>query len=121
MDWYYILLIVLGSILVIFSIVFLILFLISKNQKNKKNKEDNQFVYTLLELFGGLNNIDKSECNGSRLTLYLKDNSFINENTLKILTDKGMGVFKTSKKITLVVGALALTYNKVINSMLENN
>ena len=72
----------------------------------------------IIDTFGGIDNIENVNVNGSRLSLVLKDTTYINQDTLKVMSDMGFGVVKTSKKITIVVGEMATHYyNQIIKQM----
>lgn len=119
MEWYHILLIVIGSIIVLGAIVFLILFLSSKSSKAKSLGQAKGLYVKIIETFGGINNILEVSVNGSRLSISLKDTSYINNDTLQVMTNEGFGVVKTSKKITLVIGEMATHYYKAIQKELD--
>jgi phosphotransferase system IIB component len=119
MEWYHILLIALGSIIVIGTIVFLILYLSSKSLKEKSLGQAKGLYKKIIDTFGGIDNISEVNVNGSRLSISLKDTSYINSDTLQIMTNEGFGVVKTSKKITLVIGEMAVHYYKAIQKELE--
>ena len=119
MEWYHILLIVIASLIVIVSIAFLILYLSSKRSKEKSLGEAKGLYSKIVETFGGIDNIANVSVNGSRVSLTLKDSSYINNDTLKVMTDEGFGVVKTSKKITLVIGEMANHYYQEINKLLN--
>lgn len=120
MEWYHYLLIVLGSLLILTGIVFLIVYLTSKKAKTSSLKNALSLCNKIVDTFGGIDNIESVNVNGSRLSITLKDNSYINNNTLKTMTDEGFGVVKTSKKITLVVGEMAKCYYDEITSLLNS-
>ena len=119
MEWYHILLIVIASLIVIALIAFLILYLSSKQSKEKSLGEAKGLYNKIVDTFGGIDNITNLTVNGSRLSITLKDSSYINNETLKVMTDEGFGVVKTSKKITLVVGEMANHYYQEINKLLS--
>ena len=119
MEWYYILLIVLGGLIVVAALVFLIVYLISKTHKEKSLGEVKGLYNKITDAFGGLSNIETINVNGSRLSLVLKDASYINQESLKAMSDMGFGVVKTSKKITLVVGEMATHYYNQIQKQME--
>lgn len=119
MEWYHILLIVIGSIIVIGAITFLILYLSSKSSKEKSLGKAKGLYVKIVDTFGGIDNISEVNVNGSRLSISLKDTSYINNDTLQVMTDEGFGVVKTSKKITLVIGEMASHYYKAIQKELN--
>ena len=119
MEWYHILLIVLGSLIIIGAIIFLIIYQTSKKNKEESLKEAKGLYSFILQTFGGANNIEDVSVNGSRLSLVLKDSSYINNETLQKMKEEGFGVVKTSKKITLVIGEMAQHYYKAILKEIE--
>lgn len=119
MEWYHILLIALGSLIVVAALVFLIIYLVSKSSKEKSLGEAKGLYNKIINTFGGISNIESVNVNGSRLSLVLKDTTYINHETLKVMSDMGFGVVKTSKKITLVVGEMATHYYNEIQKQME--
>ena len=119
MEWYYILLIVLASLIVVCALVFLILYLSGKSSKQKSLGEAKGLYNKIVDTFGGINNIESANVNGSRLSLVLKDTTYINQDTLKVMSELGFGVVKTSKKITLVIGEMASYYCSEINKQMN--
>ena len=119
MQWYHYLLIGVGGLLLLGLIIFVILYLSSKKEKEKSLGQAKGLYKEIVDTFGGADNINDVTVNGSRLSLTLKDSSYINNETLKVMTDKGFGVVKTSKKITLVVGEMAAHYHKEIVKLLN--
>lgn len=118
MEWYYILLIVLGGLIVVAALAFLIIYLPSKSNKEKSLGEVKGLHSKITDTFGGVDNIETVNVNGSRLSLTLKDTTYINQETLKVMSEMGFGVVKTSKKITLVVGEMATHYyNQIVKQM----
>lgn len=114
MKWYIILLIVLSGLLVLAAITFTIIYFSSKSSKEKQTKKAKSFYLSIIDVFGGKENIEDVYHNSSRLTLVLKDSSFINEKSLNFMKENGIGVVKSSKKITLVIGEMALIYKQGI-------
>ena len=119
MEWYHILLIVLGAIVLIGLMVFLIIYLSSKSSKSKSLGKAKELYNKIVITFGGIKNIDNVTVNGSRLSIILKDTSYINNETLQQMTNEGFGVVKTSKKITLVIGEMAEYYYLQIQKELD--
>ena len=119
MEWYHILLIVVAALVVVALLIFSILYITSKKSKEKSLGEAKGLYNKIVETFGGVDNISNLSVNGSRLSITLKDSSYINNETLQIMTDNGFGVVKTSKKITLVVGEMANHYYQEINKLLS--
>ena len=114
MEWYWIVLIVIGSILVVGSLIFISCYLISLRKKNKQNENIKDYHNIIIETMGGIDNIIDVYVNSSRLNITLQNNSLINQNLIQEMIDKGIGVVKTSKKITLVIGELAEKHCKAI-------
>ena len=77
MEWYHILLTVLGGVIVVAGLVFLVMFLASKSNKEKSLGEAKGLYNKIIDTFGGINNIENVTVNGSRLSLVLKDTSYI--------------------------------------------
>ena len=75
MEWYHILLIVIGSIIVLGAIVFLILYLSSKSSKAKSLGQAKGLYVKIVETFGGINNILEVSVNGSRLHKFKNNNN----------------------------------------------
>ena len=118
MEWYHILIIVIAGLIVLAGLIFLILYLSSKANKEKSLGEAKGLYNKIIDTFGGIDNIENVNVNGSRLSLVLKDTTYINQETLKVMSDMGFGVVKTSKKITIVVGEMATHYyNQIIKQM----
>ena len=118
LNWYFYLLIAIGGIIVLLALVFLIMFLVSKNAKKKINKEISNLYTNIIDCCGGKSNIKEVSSIGSRLTLTLNDNSKLNEEKLKEINITG--IFKTTKKVTLVIGEMASEYAKKIKEALNS-
>lgn len=118
LNWYFYLLIAIGGIIVLLALVFLIMFLVSKNAKKKINKEISNLYTNIIDCCGGKSNIKEVSSIGSRLTLTLNDNSKLNEEKLKEINITG--IFKTTKKVTLVIGEMASEYAKKIKETLNS-
>ena len=114
MDWYWIVLIIVGGIVLLGALLFFIYYLSSLKSKMKQDNKIKDFHNKIIEAMGGINNIKDVNVMSSRLVLYLEDNGFINQEVLQELIDNGIGVVKTSKKVTLVIGDLSEKYAKAI-------
>ena len=114
MDWYWIVLIAVGGIILLAALLFVIYYLSSLKNKKKQDNRIKDFHNKIIEAMGGINNINDVNVMSSRLVLYLEDNGFINPEVLQELIDNGIGVVKTSKKVTLVIGDLSEKYAKAI-------
>lgn len=114
MDWYWIVLIIVGGIVLLGALLFFIYYLSSLKSKKKQDNKIKDFHNKIIEAMGGINNIKDVNVMSSRLVLYLEDNSFINQEVLQELINNGIGVVKTSKKVTLVIGDLSEKYAKAI-------
>ena len=102
-------LIVLGSILIVLSIVLLVVL------KRKNNKKDNFDYEKFVDLLGGLNNIEEASYAESRLILKVKDKKDVKRDELIEMANCALVV--TSKKITLTMGGLS---SKVCAYILKN-
>lgn len=114
MEWYWIVLIIICSLFILGLLIFISCYFISLRKKNNQNKNIKDYHKLIIETMGGINNITDVVVNSSRLTLHLENNSLINQTLLQEMIDKGIGVVKTSKKITLVIGELAENYAESI-------
>lgn len=107
--WEYIIIGLIAFFLLL-SIIFGVLLIIKK--KKKKNKKYDNNIETIIINLGGRENIIESSFKLSRLILELKDYSLVNkEELVKCGVD---GIVTTTKKVTLVVGDLAQTIDKII-------
>ena len=122
MEWYEIVLIVLGGVVFVGSVAFITLFFFYKHgliDKERTKQETKDFYNVLIEAVGGLDNIDNCTSLGSRINFELKDINLVNQDVVKTIQDKGIGIFKTSKKITFVVGEFADRYRLETNKLLD--
>lgn len=115
MELYQIILIILAAVIVVAGITYLIVYLKAKSNKRKSEESSNAFYTTLIKWLGGIKNIEQVSSISSRLSVVLKNPALINENEF---TNKGIGIVKSSKKITLVVGEKASYYCEKINEEL---
>ena len=106
MEWYHYVLIGV-SILVV---AFVIYYLISLKNKDKTQKEAKEYYNKIIDAMGGIDNIKDVMVNSSRLSVVLNDNTLLNEEKLQSIKDDGVGVVKSNKKITLVIGEMAKNY-----------
>ena len=114
MQWYYIVLIVVAAILLIAGCTFLIVYGVSVKNKKKINEEAKGYYTVIIDAVGGIENIIDVNSNVSRLTFVLKDNSLIKKEKLE-----GVGIFKTSSKVTLAIGNMASEYCQKIKEILS--
>lgn len=98
-------------------VLFLILFLLKKKKNKKKQEIIDNYYQTIIACVGGIDNIVQISSTGSRLSFVLKDFNKLDENKLKEI--QITGIFKTSTKITLIVGSLANQYCTYIQKELE--
>lgn len=119
MKWYHYLIIGIVALVIIAGLIFLITYLVSKNNKEKSLKEASLYYVNIINAVGDVSNIIEVNVNSSRLSLVLKDNSLINNEQIEKLKNDGIGIVKSSKKITLVVGEMAPYYQKEINKLIN--
>lgn len=110
-------LIAIGALLLIGLCIFLFMYLKAKSNKKKADNSALEYCNELIKLVGGIDNIVEVSSISSRLTLTLKDNNVITEDVLNSFKEKKIGIFRTSKKITLVIGDLANTYKEKIENL----
>lgn len=118
-PWLLILILSVCGVLLLVGITMTIILFISMKDKKDKNAKVQQFYVEIMDIMGGIENIVDVSVNSSRLSLVLKDPSIINNDNLEKLKDKGIGIVKSSKKITLVVGEMASDYYNSIKKELE--
>ena len=119
MEWFHYVLIVVG-VLLLAGIIFGIYYGVSINKKNKTDKQAIGYYVKIIDAMGGIDNINDVMVASSRLSIVLKDNSLIKEEKLQSIKDDGVGVVKSSKKITLVIGEMAQKYCEAILKLKEN-
>ena len=119
MEWYHYLIIGVGALIILAGLIFLTLYLVSKSNKEKSLKEASGYYVNIVKAVGGEDNILEVNVNSSRLSLVLKDNSLLKNEELDELKKDGIGIVKSSKKVTLVVGEMASLYEKEINKILK--
>jgi len=120
MEWYYILMIVLGGLIVIAGIIFLVLYLSNKNKKKENKVNEDAILDKLVNLLGSYSNINDVSVNSSRLSISLNNYDVLESNEFKeFVNEKGIGILKSSKKVTLVIGDLANKYYKIMSSNIK--
>lgn len=120
LQWLYILLISIGSGLIIFAISFLITYLLALKKKKKLTSNAKTFYKQIVDVLGGIENINDVNVNSSRLSIMLNNNEVLNSYDFKqFVTNNNIGTVKTSKKITLVIGEYANDYYNEIKKLLE--
>ena len=117
-----------GIIVMIIGVVFILvtiafIFLLKRYLKRKKEFLEEQKVIdsyykNIIDAVGKIQNIEKVEQVGSRLSFYLKDQSLLQVEALKEIHITG--IVKTSKKVTLVVGEMAAKYGQFIQEEIKN-
>lgn len=109
MPFYYIILIVVASLMLIAGITFLIICGVSTSKKKKINQEALEYYQKIILAVGGIDNIIDVNAQTSRLSLVLKDYNKVNKDLLE-----GVGIVRSNQKITLVIGSMAKEYaNKI--------
>lgn len=117
-----------GIIVMIIGVVFILatiafIFLLKRYLKRKKEFLEEQKVIdsyykNIIDAVGKIQNIEKVEQVGSRLSFYLKNQSLLQVEALKEIHITG--IVKTSKKVTLVVGEMAAKYAQFIQEEIKN-
>lgn len=117
-----------GIIVIIIGVVFILatiafIFLLKRYLKRKKEFLEEQKVIdsyykNIIDAVGKIQNIEKVEQVGSRLSFYLKDQSLLQVEALKEIHITG--IVKTSKKVTLVIGEMAAKYAQFIQEEIKN-
>lgn len=109
MPFYYIILIVIASLMLLAGVTFLIICGVSANKKKKINQEALEYYQKIIVAVGGIDNIIDVNAQTSRLSLVLKDYNKVNKDLLE-----GVGIVRSNQKITLVIGSMAKEYaNKI--------
>ena len=116
-----IIVIIIGVLFILATIAFI--FLLKRYLKRKKEFLEEQKVIdsyykNIIDAVGKIQNIEKVEQVGSRLSFYLKDQSLLQVEALKEIHITG--IVKTSKKVTLVVGEMASKYAQFIQEEIKN-
>lgn len=120
MEWYHILLIAIGALIIVFGIVFLIIYLVALKNKKTSSLEAKSFYLEIIDSIGGINNIEDVTVNSSRLNIILKNNEVLNSEKFKnFVSTNNIGTVKSSKKITMVIGEYASNYHYEIKKMLD--
>ena len=89
------------------EIIILIVYLVSLKKKKAINADAKQYYQNIILAVGGVNNILEVKAIASRLSLVLKDYKKIDDDKLKLA---GIGIVKSTNKVTLVVGLMASEY-----------
>lgn len=103
-----IIVIIIGVVFILATIAFIILlkrYLKRKKEFLEEQKVIDSYYKNIIDAVGKIQNIEKVEQVGSRLSFYLKDQSLLQVEALKEIHITG--IVKTSKKVTLVVGEMA--------------
>ena len=87
----------------------------TKVEETNKKKSTNSLYDQIIELVGGIENIEESTVRGSRISLVLKNISLVKDEELKKLGVNGVIIM--SSKVTLVVGDEASKLNDYIKNM----
>lgn len=116
MEWYYWLIIGVGALIIIGLVIFLIKYISAVNKKKSTESVVNNYYNNIIEACGGIENIIEVSNLGSRLSFVLKYQSLFDDAKLKEINITG--VFKTTKKITIVVGDKANDFAIEINKLL---
>ena len=87
----------------------------TKVEETNKKKSTNSLYDQIIELLGGIENIEESTVRGSRISLVLKNISLVKDEELKTLGVNGVIIM--SSKVTLVVGDEASKLNDYIKNM----
>lgn len=99
-------------------IILLKRYLKRKKEFLEEQKVIDSYYKNIIDAVGKIQNIEKVEQVGSRLSFYLKDQSLLQVEALKEIHITG--IVKTSKKVTLVVGEMAAKYAQFIQEEIKN-
>ncbi len=116
-----IIVIIIGVVFILATIAFIILlkrYLKRKKEFLEEQKVIDSYYKNIIDAVGKIQNIEKVEQVGSRLSFYLKDQSLLQVEDLKEIHITG--IVKTSKKVTLVVGEMAAKYAQFIQEEIKN-
>lgn len=116
-----IIVIIIGVLFILATIAFIILlkrYLKRKKEFLEEQKVIDSYYKNIIDAVGKIQNIEKVEQVGSRLSFYLKDQSLLQVEALKEIHITG--IVKTSKKVTLVVGEMAAKYAQFIQEEIKN-
>lgn len=116
-----IIVIIIGVVFILATIAFIILlkrYLKRKKEFLEEQKVIDSYYKNIIDAVGKIQNIEKVEQVGSRLSFYLKDQSLLQVEALKEIHITG--IVKTSKKVTLVVGEMASKYAQFIQEEIKN-
>lgn len=112
---------IIGVVFILATIAFIILlkrYLKRKKEFLEEQKVIDSYYKNIIDAVGKIQNIEKVEQVGSRLSFYLKDQSLLQVEALKEIHITG--IVKTSKKVTLVVGEMAAKYAQFIQEEIKN-
>ncbi len=116
-----IIVIIIGVVFILATIAFIILlkrYLKRKKEFLEEQKVIDSYYKNIIDAVGKIQNIEKVEQVGSRLSFYLKNQSLLQVEALKEIHITG--IVKTSKKVTLVVGEMAAKYAQFIQEEIKN-
>lgn len=116
-----IIVIIIGVLFILATIAFIILlkrYLKRKKEFLEEQKVIDSYYKNIIDAVGKIQNIEKVEQVGSRLSFYLKNQSLLQVEALKEIHITG--IVKTSKKVTLVVGEMAAKYAQFIQEEIKN-
>ena len=122
LQWYDIVLIVLGGVVFIASVAFITIFFTYKYaliDKQKTSAAVKELYKEFVEAVGGKDNIEQCTSIGSRLNIVVKDIDLVDQKQIQDIQSKKIGIVRTSKKITFVVGDFADRYRLEINKILN--
>lgn len=112
---------IIGVVFILATIAFIILlkrYLKRKKEFLEEQKVIDSYYKNIIDAVGKIQNIEKVEQVGSRLSFYLKNQSLLQVEALKEIHITG--IVKTSKKVTLVVGEMAAKYAQFIQEEIKN-
>lgn len=116
-----IIVIIIGVVFILATIAFIILlkrYLKRKKEFLEEQKVIDSYYKNIIDAVGKIQNIEKVEQVGSRLSFYLKNQSLLQVEALKEIHITG--IVKTSKKVILVVGEMAAKYAQFIQEEIKN-
>lgn len=86
------------------------------NEKIKDEKpEDIKMAQSLLEFYGGFENINEISCCISRLRISVKDKTKVNREAIMQIGAKG--VVESGEQVQSVFGAKAMVYSRIMNNL----
>ncbi len=114
LEWYYIVLIVLGGLILVGLLAFVIIYLCALKCKKRFGEQTKEYYKQIIKALGGIDNIVDLQVHSSRLSVVLKDNRKLDDSLLD-----GIGIVKSSRKITLVIGEMAQEIANQIQNQLS--